>query len=164
MPVGEVFSYTDLLGEPQGFNFYSRLASAYRRYVEELMVTHIDVILRNTRSEIEAGIRRNLGCDPKVVLVTERMYLRTDYPAAPFCIETKIGMDVSKIIPYLAAVHNPATGLPLPLDMVDRNVGLPSGFTREFVEEVEANLVGDPELDKFDLQNHFAHLNPQKEG
>ena len=33
----------------------------------------------------------------------------------------------------------------------------------EFVEEIEANLVRDSELDKFDLQNHFAHLNPQKE-
>jgi hypothetical protein len=91
------------------------------------------------------------------------MYLRTDYPAAPFCTEAKIGMYVSKIIPCLATVHNPATGLPLPLDMVDQNVGLPTGFTREFVEEIEANLVRDPELDKFDLQNHFAHLHPQKE-
>jgi hypothetical protein len=63
---------------------------------------------------------------------------------------------------YLAAMHNPATGLPLPLDMVDQNEGLPRGFTREFVEEIEANLVRDTELDKSDLQSHFAHLSPQK--
>jgi hypothetical protein len=39
------------------------------------------------------------------------------------------------------AVHSRATGLPLPLDMMDQNVGLPAGFTREFVEEIEANLI-----------------------
>jgi hypothetical protein len=49
------------------------------------------------------------------------------------------------------------------LDMVDQNVRLPRGFTREFVEEVEADLIRDHQLDKFDLQNHFAYLNPQKE-
>jgi hypothetical protein len=91
------------------------------------------------------------------------MYLRTDYPAPPFCVEVRTGTDVSETLPYFAAVHSPATGLPLPLDMVDQNVGLPAGFTREFVEEIEANLIKDPELDKFDLQTHFAHLNPQKE-
>lgn len=37
------------------------------------------------------------------------------------------------------------------------------GSAREFAEEIEANLVRDPELDKFDFQSHFGHLNPQKE-
>ncbi len=127
MAVGQVFSYTQAFGEAYAFNLLSRLASAYRRYIERLYARDIDVILRNVRSEIEAEIRRNLGCAPEVVLATERMYLRCDYPAP-----------------------------------IDQNVGLPSGFTREFVEEIEANLVGDSELDKFDLENHFAHLNPQK--
>jgi hypothetical protein len=72
-------------------------------------------------------------------------------------------MELEQIVPYLAAVHNPATGLPLPLDMIDQNVGLPQGFTREFIEEIEANLVRDSALDKFDLQHHFAYLNPQKQ-
>jgi len=163
LSVGQIFSYTRMLGAPDAFNFFSRLAAAYRRYVDRLKVRDVDVILRDTRSEIEASIRRNLGCQPEIVFGTERIYLRSDYPAPPFCIEFKAGNDMSKILAYLAAVHNPATGLPLPLDMVDQNVGLPRGFTREFVEEIEANLVRDPELDKFDLQNHFAHLNPQKE-
>jgi hypothetical protein len=123
----------------------------------------VDTILRQVRSEIDSDIRRNLACDPNLVLSTERFYLRTDYPAPPFCLEAKIGMELKHIVPYLAAVHNPATGLPLPLDMIDQNVGLPRGFTREFVEEIEANLVRDSALDKFDLQNHFAYLNPQKQ-
>jgi len=162
MAVGQVFSYTRMFGEAHAFNVLSRLASAYRRYVERLSVRDVDVILRNVRSEIEAAIRRNLGCAPEVVLATERVYLRSDYPAPPMCIEAKNGADVSKILPYLIATHNPATGLPLPLDMIDQNIGLPRGFTREFVEEIEANLVRDTELDKFDIQTHFAHLNPQK--
>ena len=163
MSVGEIFSYTSTFGDEQAFSMLSRLASAYRRYIERLGVRDIDVILRNVRSEIEASIRRNLACAPDVVLATERMYLRSDYPAPPMCIEVKAGADVSKILPYLIATHNRATGLPLPLDMIDQNVGLPRGFTREFVEEIEASLVRDSELDKFDLQSHFAHLNPQKE-
>jgi hypothetical protein len=163
MTTGQVFSYTRMFGEAYSFNILSRLASAYRRYVERLSVRNIDVILRNVRSEIEAAIRRNLGCPPDIVLATERMYLRSDYPAPPMCIEIKAGADASKILPYLFATHSSATGLPLPLDMIDQNVGLPRGFTREFVEEIEANLVRDPELDKLDIQNHFAHLNPQKE-
>lgn len=87
MAVGQVFSYTHALGEAHAFNLLSRLATAYRRYVERLYVRDVDVILRNVRSEIEAGIRRNLGCEPEAVLTTERMYLRCDYPAPPLCIE-----------------------------------------------------------------------------
>jgi len=37
------------------------------------------------------------------------------------------------------------------------------GFTREFVEEMEARLVKDSDLDKYELENHFASLNPQKQ-
>jgi len=37
------------------------------------------------------------------------------------------------------------------------------GFTREFVEEIEARLVIDPDLDIYELENHFASLNPQKQ-
>jgi len=147
----------------QDRDFENILGKKMHEDVERLGVRDVDVILRNVRSEIEAAIRGNLGCEADIVLVTERLYLRSDYPAPPFCIEVKSGTDVSKILPYLIATHNSATGLPLPLDMIDQNVGLPRGFTREFVEEIEANLVRDSELDKFDLQNHFARLNPQKE-
>ena len=56
-----------------------------------------------------------------------------------------------------------ATGLPFPLDLVDENVSLPENLTREFVEEVEALLIKDKELNKISLQNHFLSINPQKE-
>lgn len=40
---------------------------------------------------------------------------------------------------------------------------MPTGVTQEFVEEIEANLVKDPDLDKYEVENHFASLNPQKQ-
>jgi hypothetical protein len=95
MRSNQVFSYTKAFGDPLAFNFLSRLAAAYRRYVERLSVKYVAVLLRIARSEIEAGIRRNLGCELSVVLRTERTYLRTDYPAPLFCVEVKTGTDVS---------------------------------------------------------------------
>jgi hypothetical protein len=46
---------------------------------------------------------------------------------------------------------------------MDQDVGIPRGFTREFVEEIEATLAKDPELSKFELETRFASLNPQKQ-
>jgi len=37
------------------------------------------------------------------------------------------------------------------------------GFTKEFVEEIEAQLIRDRELSKHLISNHFTYLNPQKE-
>ena len=34
---------------------------------------------------------------------------------------------------------------------------------REFVEKIEARLVKDPDPDKYEIQNHFASLNPQEQ-
>jgi hypothetical protein len=73
-------------------------------------------------------------------------------------------MPVEDLVGYFQAPGNinHATGLPFPIDLIDENVTLPAGFTNEFVEEIEAQLVRDPELDKLDLANNFAPINPQK--
>ena len=42
-------------------------------------------------------------------------------------------------------------------------MGIPRGFTREFIEEVEANLARDSDLDQFELETKFSLLNPQKQ-
>lgn len=97
------------------------------------------------------------------ILKTARPYVRCSSSAPPFCFETLIGVDVKPILAYFQANHNPATGLPFPLDLVDENVTLPEGFTKEFVKEVESLLIKDPKLDKYDLSNHFLSINPQKE-
>jgi hypothetical protein len=71
-------------------------------------------------------------------------------------------MNVGPVLALCQATCNPATGLPLLLDLIDQDVGIPRGFTSEFVEEIEATLARDPELDKFELEKRFSSLNPQK--
>ncbi|TRO53612.1 hypothetical protein E2P61_00745 [Candidatus Bathyarchaeota archaeon] len=58
---------------------------------------------------------------------------------------------------------NKATGLPIQLDLTDQDITIPAGFTRDFVEEIEARLTKDSELDMYEIENHFGSLNPQKE-
>ena len=48
------------------------------------------------------------------------------------------------------------------LDLTDQDITMPGGFTQEFVEEIEADLIKDPDLSKYEIENHFASLNPQK--
>ncbi len=67
------------------------------------------------------------------------------------------------LCPCFMAHHNPATGLPWPLDLVDMNARLPHGFNKEFVEEIEAILIRDATVPKDALLDYFTHLNPQKE-
>jgi hypothetical protein len=52
---------------------------------------------------------------------------------------------------------------PLPFDLTDQDITIPAGFTTEFVEEVEARLVKEKDLDAYELETHFASLNPQKQ-
>jgi len=79
-----------------------------------------------------------------------------------FAIEVHPKMKLGPVIAFCQSSCNAATGLPLPLDLVDQAVGIPRGFTREFVEEIEATLAKDPDLDKFELETRFSSLNPQK--
>jgi poly(3-hydroxyalkanoate) synthetase len=71
-------------------------------------------------------------------------------------------MKMEPVIAFCKSSCNAATGLPLPLDLMDQDVGIPRGFTREFVEEIEATLAKDSDLDKFELETRFSSLNPQK--
>jgi hypothetical protein len=70
---------------------------------------------------------------------------------------------VKRVLEYFGANCNPATGLPFPIDLVDENVSVPERFTREFMEEIEANLIHDGEMKGIDLSNFFMSINPQKE-
>ena len=77
-------------------------------------------------------------------------------------MEVNPKMKTEPILAFCQATCNTATGLPLPLDLIDQDVGIPRGFTQEFVEEIEATLARDPDLDKFELETRFSSLNPQK--
>ena len=160
MPEGHWFAYEWLFGAPAKYNFYTTLRTAYEKFSVK---GGMSLVQKKTEELIKSDVARSLKCPAEDVLKTSRYYIRCADSAPPFCFETLIGVDVKPILAYFQANHNPATGLPFPLDLTDENVSLPENLTREFVEEVEALLIKDSDLDKYDLSNHFLSINPQKE-
>jgi len=121
-----------------------------------------DDVLKRAKEFLAAAVKRNLQCDPSEIK-TSRYYVKVFAEAPPFCIEAKPQTDITEVLQYFSANCNPATGLPFPIDLVDENISVPEGFTREFMEEVEANLIRDEEMEGVDLSNFFMSINPQKE-
>jgi hypothetical protein len=158
----EFFSYETAFQDPTAFNYFTRLALAYSRYSVNLERS-MESIFKAVKHDVERTIRKDLDCGPDLVLRTARHYVRCAYPAAPFCFETPVDFNLAPLIAFFRASCNKATGLPIQLDLTDQDVTIPAGFTREFVEEIEAQLAKDAELDKFEIENHFGSLNPQKQ-
>jgi hypothetical protein len=159
---GEFFSYETAFQDPIAFNYYTRLAVAYSLYALNLDRS-MDSIFKAVKGDVERNIKKDLACEPDLILKTARHYVRCAYPAAPFCFETPLDFNLAPLLAFFIASCNKATGLPIQLDLTDQDVTIPAGFTREFVEEVEARLAKDPELDKYEIENHFGSLNPQKQ-
>ena len=159
MPARHWFAYEWLLGSPEAFNHYSRFRTTMGQYPGREM----DGILRECELKFAHDVDSNLNYDASIVLQAPRYFIRCCQDAMPICFETHRGFDVTPILAYMQANHNGATGLPFPIDLIDQNVTLPRGFTREFVEEIEAQLIRDRELSKHLISNHFTYLNPQKE-
>jgi hypothetical protein len=159
---GEWFSYQTAFEDPTIFNYYTRLALGYSRYAVDLERS-IESIFKAVKADVDRNIKRDLACEPDLILKTARHYVRCAYPASPFCFETPIDFNLPPLLAFFKASVNKATGLPIQLDLTDQDVTIPAGFTREFVEEIEARLTKDPELDKYEIENHFGSLNPQKQ-
>jgi hypothetical protein len=157
----QYFSYESLFKSPVIFNYFTRLALAYHRYARDKS-RGIESIFKACRNEVDRNVRRDLFCRPEQIFRTSRHYVRCSYPASTLCFETPIKCDLENLLAFFQATCNKATGLPLHLDLTDQDIAMPRGFTQELVEEIEANLVKDPDLDKFEVENHFASLNPQK--
>lgn len=158
----QLFSYESLFGDPIVFNYFTRLALAYDRYSVDPSRSMTSKF-KACQADVDRNVKLDLLCDSGKIFGMSRHYVRCNYPAPPFCFETPINYDLDDLIGFFIATSNKATGLPLPLDLTDQDVTMPAGFTQEFVEEIEANLVKDPDLDKFEIENHFASLNPQKQ-
>jgi hypothetical protein len=159
---GAWFSYEKAFGDPVLFNYYTRLALAYRRYAINPKRS-MESIFEACKGEVDRNVRRDLLCKPEDIFKTARHYVRCCYPAPPFCFETPINFKLNSLLAFFNASCNKATGLPVQLDLTDQDITIPAGFTREFVEEIEARLAKDHSLDKYELENHFASLNPQKQ-
>ena len=159
---GEWFSYETAFGNPVLFTYFTRLALAYHRYAIDPQRS-MKSIFEACKKDVDRGAERDLKCMPKDIFRTARHYARCTYPAPPFCFETPVNFDLDSILGFFGGCINKATGLPLPLDLTDQDITIPTGFTQEFVEEIEARLVKDPTLDKYELESHFASINPQKQ-
>jgi hypothetical protein len=159
---GEWFSYESTFEDPVLFNYYTRLALAYHRYAVDPQRS-VESILKACKGDVDRNVERDLLCSPADIFQTARHYVRCTYPAPPLCLETPRNLELDSILAFFNASANKATGLPLPFDITDQDITIPTEFTREFVEEIEARLVKDSALDKYELLNHFASLNPQKQ-
>jgi hypothetical protein len=158
---GQVFSYETAFQDPTAFTYYSRLALQYQRYVRE--ERSMESIFKAIKADVDRNVRRDLLCEPEQIFKTARHYVRCAYPATPFCFETPLNFNLTPLLAFFKASCNKATGLPIQLDLTDQDITIPAGFTREFVEEIEARLTKDSELDMYEIENHFGSLNPQKQ-
>ncbi|MEM3404279.1 MAG: DNA double-strand break repair nuclease NurA [Nitrososphaeria archaeon] len=93
----------------------------------------------------------------------DRMMVKSSNEA-PIC-EFEYPSDAEEVVQGLLEVKNmfnPATGLPIYIDVMDQSVSLPREFGRDFSKEIEAKT-----LEKIDDQNavkaFFFPMNPQKE-
>lgn len=145
------------------YHYYNTFRSMYRyRVLKEKQNLSPEKVYDDAAQSLKRTIRKSLDIDHLQVLRTARYFVKCS-TMPPFELETPLETEVEPLLSYFGAFHNPATGLPWPIDLVDENVSLPRGFTREFVEEIEAELIRDPEVqDKIGLQAHFSPLNPQK--
>ena len=158
---GQVFSYETAFQDPAAFTYFSRLALAYQRYADE--DRSMDSIFNAVKADVDRNVRRDLMSEPEQILKTARHYIRCTYPAPPFCFETPLEFNLNPLLSFFKASCNKATGLPIQLDLTDQDITIPAGFTREFVEEIEARLSKDSELDIYEIESHFGSLNPQKQ-
>ena len=163
LPQGHWFAYEWLFDRPESYVYYSRFRAVYRYTTQQnKRGESLDEIWEATKRNVHRSIKKALGYGGETILRTARYYLKCSQ-GAPFEFEARSDVDAEPLASYFLNFHNSATGLPWPIDLVDFSASLPQGFTREFVEEIEAQLIKDPEVaDKIGLQTYFSYLNPQK--
>ena len=167
MPPMTIWSYRRFLGGESPL-VYTRMYRLYLRKkyrgekVDRQMLKKLKERARKTWEKI---LEKDLLIDdPRKVPRLERYYVRYSKTAPPFEVEVVEGTDVERFARLFVDFHNPATGLPFPLDLIDQAVSLPRGSTTAFTQEVEAHLIHDRDIeDKSAISDYFTYLNPQKE-
>jgi len=96
---------------------------------------------------------------------TPTYFIRSTDTADAFKIEVPDHCEdkLNAILSFLVNWCNPDTGLPYAFDLVDQISMVPSGFSKEFSEELEAGLIDrfdNPERVKL-ISRFFSPLNPQ---
>jgi len=158
MPKRTIFYYDDFLGTEHHIIFYNTVASLIRR------VPSIETVFQKAQKNILAPFERfDLPVDTLNNLA--RAQVRA-FEGVPVCeIEYPRSISRENLERFLGQPYffNEGTGLPLALDLIDNLISIPSKFTNEFVNEVEARTLeklggSDPDVIKI----YFTYLNPQK--
>lgn len=161
MPENSLFSYKWLHASVPA-SFY-----AFNRYRAERRGARgsADKILEKAQGAAVRQVEQDLGEEVvgTDILVASRYYLRVKRYTLPMCIEAHRDVDINRYLAYLRENIHDVTGLPYPIDLIDDNVSVPTGFTQEFLEEIWGILIREHSLDPDDLTNYFQSINPQKE-
>ena len=163
LPPGHYFAYEWLFGRPEAYNYYAQIKTLYDyATLSGKRIRSLDQLYDGAKRKVTHNIYRSLEHAVERITNLARYFVRCGEPP-PFEFEAKIGTDVEPLLSYFKAFHNPATGLPWPIDLVDMNTSIPKGFNKEFVEEIEALLIKDVSTRRETLLHYFTYLNPQKE-
>ncbi len=175
---GEVFDYDEIFGPDMRFDaltWYrgiSRESSWRKKTPSEILKEAVSRIKLQLVTDLtpysgrRAGLQSYAGKEVvEAARSTKRVFVKTWEDVPPICVEfpSKMPKELrSAVLSYVLSTANPDTGLPLPLDLVDDLVSLPRGLGREFVNEIEAELLR-MGFGKESLAAIFARYNPQKD-
>ena len=177
MEVGEVLDLNGLIGEDTPHEVFSALSGIIherkRRGKKMEMKKLLNKAWERVRRQIVNDLLPRGRFEPEdkkdriihEVLSTRRVFVRTVPDQPPVCLEFPKGVDAETLdlaLSYALDTANPATGLPIALDLVDDLISLPRGIGREFVEEVEGILLTRG-IDVRRMRAYFSKINPQKE-
>lgn len=163
LPPAHYFAYEWLFERPEAYHYYAQMRALYDFVnLSRRRIRSMDQLYESAKRNVIHSIYKSLEYAVERITSLARYFVRCGEPP-PFEFELKIGTDIEPLLSYFKASHNPATGLPWPIDLVDLNTTIPKGFNKEFVEEIEALLIKDASTQKEVLLNYFTYLNPQKE-
>ncbi len=179
MKRGEVFDYEEIFGPDVRYDVFTWFRTAALE--KSLAKKGADAVLKKAEQRVKVQLVADLtnwpggrspswtqyAQDPvvKAVRSTRRVFIKTVDDIPPICVEfsERTSREMAEdVLAYIYATANPATGLPIVLDLVDDLVSLPRGIGREFVNEIEAELLRRG-MSKESLTAIFSRYNPQKD-
>ena len=178
MKPGEVFDYENVFGQNLRFD----VLTWYRKTYMDSSIKQKDpeLILRKTEKRIYLQLIADLTPRKpregewksyenipvvRAARSTKRVFVKSVEDIPPICVEFSSKMPPrmrEHVLSYVLGTANPATGLPLALDLVDDLVSLPRGVCREFVNEIEGEMLRRG-FSRESLLAIFSRYNPQKE-
>jgi len=175
MPEGTVFAYDHLFKPPERhFQYFSLYRGRIRHPPTEETQTREKILEYAKEHFRKRDIEKNLGEGMADVVLSLSRFFQRCSNTIPFCFEMRrdLAFDNGNFRDKFNNItsffqhptnNNPATGLPLMIDLIDEEVAIPISFTKEFVQEIHGILSSQVGIDIHDLMNYFSSLNPQKE-